>query len=384
MMPFTRNVRVVFWGTYDTGKPRNRILLRGLNEYGVIVYKCHKSIWEKIEDKSQMTGILFYLKTLLRWFSAYPPLIYKYFKQPAHDVVFIGYLGQLDVLILWPFAKLRGKPVILDVFISLYDSIVFDRRLVGPYNPVAWAIYILEWAAFRAADLVLIDTEAHRQYLIDTFRLKPSRTGKVFVGVEPEFFPTYNPDITKIERPELFTFLFYGQFIPLHGIPTIVEAARIIEGQAVEIIIIGRGQESDRVMEMLNETPLSCLRWIPWVDYQRLSHFIQSADVCLGIFGDSAKAGRVIPNKVYQILHSGKVLITRTSPAIRELLAPDQQGVYLVPPADPKMLAAQMQNLFESGREPLERRYHASLQNQIAPLAIGSEIAEYIKKIINR
>jgi len=382
-MSCKKSFKVVFWGTYDTGKPRNRILLRGLNECGVTVYQCHKSIWDTIEDKSQITGIIFYLKILLRWFSAYPSLILNYFRQPDHDVIFVGYLGQLDVLILWPFAKLRGKPVILDVFISLYDSVVFDRHLIGPYNPVAWAIYILEWVAFRAVDLVLIDTEEHRQYLIDTFRLKTSRTGKVIVGVEPEFFPTYNPDIIKNNQPELFTFLFYGQFIPLHGISVIIEAARIIEGQPVEIIIIGRGQESRRIREMLDKVPLSCVRWIPWVDYQTLSHFIHSADVCLGIFGDSAKAGRVIPNKVFQILHSGKALITRDSKAIRELVEPDQQGVYLVPPADPGKLAAQMQKLFESGREPLRKRFHVSLQDQITPLAVGCEMAGYMSNIID-
>jgi len=383
-MTSPKNLKVVFWGTYDTGKPRNRIILRGLAEYGATVYECHKSIWENVEDKTQITGLLFYLKILVRWLCAYPPLIFNYFKQPSHDVIFVGYLGQLDVLILWPFAKLRGKPIVLDVFISLYDSIVFDRCLVGPHNPIAWAIYILEWIAFRAADMVLIDTEAHRQYLVDTFRLKPSKTGKVFVGVEPEFFPfpVDGTDTSHLEQHKLFTFLFYGQFIPLHGIPTIIEAARIIEGNPVEIIIIGRGQESGKVSDMLKEVPLTCINWIPWVEYEMLSRFIQSSDICLGIFGNSEKAGRVIPNKVYQILHSGKPIITRDSPAIRELLTPDQPGVILVPPADPKSLAKQMLKLFEMKRVNLKCKFHNSVKNQITPLAIGRETAKHLNNVV--
>jgi len=378
------HTRVVFWGTYDTGKPRNRIILRGLQEYGVTIYKCHKSIWGAVEDKSQITGILLYFKILISWISAYPVLIFRYFKQPFHDVIFVGYLGQLDVLILWPFAKIRGKPIVLDVFISLYDSIVYDRQLVGPYNPVAWALYMLEWVALRAADMVLIDTEAHRQYLVKTFRLDPSQTGKVLVGVEPEYFPVCVADSTDRKRQDLFTFLFYGQFIPLHGISTIIKAARLIEGEPVEIIIVGQGQESARIEKMLQEVPLSSIRWIPWVEYQKLSHFIQSADVCLGIFGTSEKAGRVIPNKVYQILYSGKPLITRDSPAIRELLTPEQDGVYLVPSGDHEMLAAQMLELYRSGRQHLSRRFHGSLQDQIIPLAVGREMAKYLEKVIDR
>lgn len=211
----------------------------------------------------------------------------------------------------------------------------------------------------------------------------PSKTGKVFVGVELEFFPAKSVDIKDTEQPKLFTFLFYGQFIPLHGIPVIIEAARIIEGHPAEIIIIGRGQESGKVKKMLDEVALTCIRWIPWVEYQVLSHFIQSADVCLGIFGDSAKAGRVIPNKVYQILHSGKPLITRDSSAIRELLTPNQPGVYLVSSADPKLLASQMLELLKSGRQSFRRRFHTPLQNQITPLAVGSEMANYMKKVID-
>ena len=51
-------LRVVCWGTYDLGKPRNRILLRGLRENNVIIYQCHKDIWKGVEDKSQIKGLL--------------------------------------------------------------------------------------------------------------------------------------------------------------------------------------------------------------------------------------------------------------------------------------------------------------------------------------
>ncbi len=58
---------------------------------------------------------------------------------------------------------------------------------------------------------------------------------------------------------------------------------------------------------------------IPWVDYDTLHQHIADADVCLGIFGTSAKAANAIPNKAYQILAVGRPLVTRDSPAIREL-----------------------------------------------------------------
>ncbi len=49
-------MHIVYWGTYDTGKPRNRILLRGLKENKIEVTECHADIWQGVEDKSQITG----------------------------------------------------------------------------------------------------------------------------------------------------------------------------------------------------------------------------------------------------------------------------------------------------------------------------------------
>jgi len=59
----------------------------------------------------------------------------------------------------------------------------------------------------------------------------------------------------------------------------------------------------------------------------------------LGIFGTSAKAGRVIPNKVFQALACGAPVVTADTAAARELLR-DGESALLVPPGDPEALAA--------------------------------------------
>ena len=56
----------------------------------------------------------------------------------------------------------------------------------------------------------------------------------------------------------------------------------------------------------------------------------------LGIFGDTDKAGRVVPYKAYQAMASNRPLITALGPATRNLAA---EGLLLVPPGDPQQLA---------------------------------------------
>src|SRR5690606_25595076 len=97
-----------------------------------------------------------------------------------------------------------------------------------------------------------------------------------------------------------FNVLFYGQFIPLHGVKTIIRAARLCDDASIHWIVIGTGQEAAMMDAELAEKPLANLTRIPWVEYEKLYEQIEAADVCLGIFGSSAKAGHVVPNKVYQ------------------------------------------------------------------------------------
>ena len=110
-------MRVVFWGTYDLGKPRNRILLKGLKENGDEVLECRADVWSGIEDKSGITDLRARLRLLMSWLLCYPGLVWRYLRLPKHDVVLVGYLGHVDVLVLWPFAKLRRAPVVWDAFL---------------------------------------------------------------------------------------------------------------------------------------------------------------------------------------------------------------------------------------------------------------------------
>ncbi|MEZ4483966.1 MAG: glycosyltransferase [Syntrophotaleaceae bacterium] len=168
--------------------------------------------------------------------------------------------------------------------------------------------------------------------------------------------------------------LFYGQFIPLHGIEYIISTARLLEEQNIEFTIIGKGQEQEKIDNMLTNYPLPKLKWIRWVPYENLSEWIGDADICLGIFGNSQKASQVIPNKVFQVLACGKPLITRDSPAIRELLTPEMPGISLVPPADPDRMAAAILDMREELISIPPEILHKNLIKTLTPKAIGKTL----------
>lgn len=369
--------RIVLWGTYDTGKPRIRILRDGLRELGITVDEIHAPIWEDVSDKSSLHGFAKWLTRGLRLFCAYPRLVWRYLRAPAHDAVLVSYPGQLDALVLRPFAWLRRKPLVLDWFISAYDTVVNDRRLISPRHPVAWLMWCGEWLAAHAATYAFMDTAAHARRMEAIFHLRPDSVGRVWVGAEPPFFQP-QPIRSTSNRP--LQVLFYGQFIPLHGIETIVGAARLTRAMPIRWTLIGRGQDAPRIRKLLADDPLSNVEWIDWVDYPNLPAAIAHADVCLGIFGSSGKAASVIPNKVFQIVAMGKPLVTCDSPAVRELLANTPPCTQLITPGDAEALARAVGRFLTIDRTCDAPRCHHRESDTITARAIARQFQTILLK----
>lgn len=346
-------LRVIMWGSYDLGKPRTRIIRKAFDAAGLDICEIHFDPWRGVEDKSQLKSRLSVALIALRLLLHYPALILRYLLAGPHDAVFVGYMGVLDVLLIAPFARLRGKPVVWDAFLSVYDTTVVDRGLLEPASLRARLLRRVEGAACRLADLVVLDTKAHAVLMAGLHEPGSARFRAVMVGCEEGFRPLASsaPDGAPLD------ILFYGQFIPLHGIETIVRAAQASAERGWTWTLIGKGQESAKIDRMLEEADSPHIRRIEWVPYARLAEAVAGADICLGIFGGSAKAASVIPNKVFQILAAGKPLVTRDSPAMRELVDGQDKGLYLVPPSDPEALLRALGE-FERQRHELAPPLH--------------------------
>lgn len=369
-------MNIVYFGTYDLDKPRNRLMIEALKAAGHAVTEIHAPVWDGVADKSQVKGLTARGRFALRWLSAYPGLIRRWkahcAAHGAPDAVIVGYLGHLDVLVLRRFA--RETPLIWDAFLSIYDTVVRDRRMVGPGHPVARLLFRWERAACRAADRVVLDTPAHGRMFADLYDLPAAKLGAVPVGAELSAFPRQppRPPVPPGGRARV---LFYGQFIPLHGITTIIAAAR--QSPDLDWQIIGTGQEAAAIRADLEAAPLDTLAWTDWVDYDTLIDHIAAADVCLGVFGTSTKAGAVVPNKAYQILASGRPLVTRDGPAAQDFFGPDPvPGVALVPPGDPAALAEAVRRLAAAGTPPPTR-----LTDSFDPGAIGRAIEAILQEV---
>jgi glycosyltransferase involved in cell wall biosynthesis len=324
-------LRALYFGTYERTYPRNAQVISCLRRAGVDVEERHVSVWEGHEHK-WAAGPL----AALRLARAQARLLRR--PDDEFDAVIVGYPGHLDL----PAARraARGKPVVFNPLLSLEDTLVDDRRRFRRGSLPARALAALDRRALRAADLVVADTEANADDLARRARIPHKKVAVCFVGAEERVFqPGW-------ERREPFVAVFVGKLIPLHGVETVLDAARL--APEISFRIVGSGQEESA----LAGRPAN-VDWTPWVDYESLPTELYAAGCALGIFGTSAKAGRVIPNKVFQALACGAPVVTADTPAARELLA-DGVSALLVPPGDAEALAGAIRRLAEDG--PLAER----------------------------
>lgn len=343
-------MKVCYFGTYERDYPRNAIVVAALDRAGFEVVECHEPVWERRRDKAGLHAGLAAVRTLLTLLAAHARLAVRYLRVPAHDVVFVGYVGHFDVPLAFLLSRIRGVPLYFDPLVSLFDTFSGDRALVRAASIKGLLLRWLDRLACAAADVVLVDTRAHLEYFRRTLGVPEAKLRVLPVGADDRVFrPSSGPP-----RPESpVEVLFVGKLSPLHGCETILRAAARLRGEAFRFTIVGTGQEAERVRRLVGELALDEVRLVDWVAYEDLPGLYARADVCLGIFGLSEKASRVVPNKVYQALAAQRCVLTADTPALREELEPWAE-VGVCPPGDPDALAEALRRL--AGDRPLRER----------------------------
>jgi glycosyltransferase involved in cell wall biosynthesis len=356
-------MRVLYFGTYERDYPRNAQVISCLRRAGVEVVERHVGVWEGRRQNWQAGAgaaarlALAELRLLRR-------------PRGQFDAVVVGYPGHLDL----PAARRTagGRPVVFNPLVSLSDTLVVDRGRFRPGSVAGRALLALDRRALQAADLVVADTEANAEHLRRLAGLLPDRVEVCLVGAEERLFePGW-----ALEEP--FTALFVGKLIPLHGIETILAAAE--RAPELHVRVIGNGQ----LEPLLRDRPAN-VEWVEWVEYEQLPHELHRAGCALGIFGSSAKAQRVIPNKAFQALACGTPLVTADTPAARELLVDDESAL-LVPPQNPSALAEALRRL--AGDPDVARRLSegglAVYRAQASETVLGARWRTLLERVVAR
>ena len=306
---------VCYFGIYNPQYSRNWIIIEGLRQNGVDVVECN----------CRMTGNRKYFQLIGKFWK-----VRKQFK-----TLVIGFPGQTIMPLAWLLARLFGKRIIFDAFVSQYLSLVEDRRLYRPRSLKGGYLRLLDRYSCILADLVLLDTQAQIDYFISKFGLRKIKFLRIFVGADNSvYFPK-----TKENQANKFIVHWHGYIVPFYSVETIINAADILKTNSDIIfrIICKFDRSLNKIKAMAKKMGLNNIEFIPEVSRNELAEYINQADVCLGIFGKNLKAGLVIPNKIYEAVACAKPVITANFKVINEVF--DSNSVILCQPEDPEDLA---------------------------------------------
>lgn len=303
---------VLWWGRFDSGYSRNRVLRKLFADLG----------WQVRDFHPKFAGLAHWEARLHR--------------VPRPDLVWVPCFRQRDLAAASRWARRQGVPLAFDPLISAYDKQTDERGKLKPESLRAKRLLSWERGLFQRAGLVIADTPAHADYFSKVLGVPGNKLAVVYVGAEEALFKPAPMASRNENRP--FEVLFYGSFIFLQGPQVVIEAARLYRGPPVKWVLLGQGPLRAQCEE--NARGLTNLSFEDWLPYEALPARIHQADILLGVFGTTPKAGRVIPNKVFQSLACGRPVITRSAGAYPEsLMGEAVTGLVWTPAGNAQSLA---------------------------------------------
>lgn len=369
--------RVCYAGTWELDYPRNTLIIQALRDAGVRVETCHFSIQSGSGGAWKLApGMLLLLafRVLLAYLWLIPNVALRLLRC---DALVVGYIGQLDMIVLGSLARLMGRPVIFNPLVSLTDTLIEDRQRLSSRGLPGRLVGLVDRLSMRLATVVLADTAENAEFFAERFGVDPERLAVVQVGVPEEIFQPVGRPETRIGPLDV---LFVGKFIPLHGVDTIIRAAAMLQqrGSAVRIELVGTGQHYIKARELASWLKVDNIVWTDWIPFDELGTRIATADVILGIFDAGDKASRVIPNKVHQALACAVPVVTADTPAVRTFLE-DGVSAMLVPPANPERLAQAIERLQDEAlRSRIGRQGYESWQEWGSRQALAGQIRQVV------
>ena len=351
-------MNICFFGSYQRNYSRNKILLDGIQKNNTNVIHCNSH-----------HGFFFH---------RYWELIKSFWKnRNAVDVIFVAFPGQLDVPLAWLIGKLTHKPVVLDMYYSMYDTFVFDRKSFTPDSFQGKIYYYVDKLAALLADHIVTDTNAHADHFSTQFKIRREKFTRIFVGGDDSVFQPLSRNRVK----KSLIIEFHGMFSLAQGAEYFIEAAKLLEREpGLKYLLIGDSTYYALPKEKLNQLRPKNLTYIGEVSLTRLAQLVSKADICIGHLGVTSKAKNAISNKTFHALFSGKPVIVMDSQANQELFIKGISALF-VRAGDARDLAKKIQLLAKSEKLRQKLVHNA---NKLLPVLTNKHLASQLIGIFKK
>lgn len=263
-----------------------------------------------------------------------------------------------DVLI----GKLLRKKVIVDYYISEYDTQVNDRKTVSKDSLWGKLSLFKDRCLLKMADIVVFLNQAESVYYqrVAGINLNAEKTRilPLCIDYKRELF------IKKRQDKKFFNVCWWGTYIPLHGLENLIKAFSHVRNENARLYLFGNSDaKAAPYIALINSLGLndkiSVNNEYSFANGKLAPFLMNNCDLAIGNFGSSEKAKTVLVNKLVDALSLGIPCLTMQTSASNELFSKNQ-GLIIVAPT-PEDIAhkidecsydvAALKKIGESGRD---------------------------------
>ena len=349
--------RVLFWGRFDHGYSKNRVNAAAFRTLG----------WEVD---------YFDVKWCCR-FGDVEAFFRGLGRRPRPDLVFVPVCRQRDIAAACRWAHRRGIKVLFDPMISAWDKKVLEQKKWKAEEPRAKRLLKWEKKLMSMPDFITWDTSCHVDFAADYLDVPREKMTPLFTGTDEEVF---KPVGSGPDDDGVFKVLYHGAYLPLHGTEVIVEAARMTQDLPIRWDFLGWG--AYKASTEAKAAGLKNVRFLDKVPYVEVAKVICAHDIVLGVFGTTAKAARVIGNKVYECMACAR-------PTINEFCtgyppsAKDCKAIKFIPPGDPAALVKAVEEYRAdwANREMYFREARAFFERELSMKVVVAQLADILKRM---
>lgn len=289
-------------------------------------------------------------------------------------------------MILYCIALLFRKKIILDVYISNYQTLVISRKTIREKTIKAKLCYYLERFRFNTADRLIFLTEEEKEYYVALLNATPRKTEVIPLGnqLKPRADLPYFNGATA--RPSICW--WGGENNPIHGLGTIIKGLKQLEAKGIDFdfTILGYDQIAGQSYygELLNEVGWKDKVNIHYYasDYDKFCTFLKvKCDIGFGLISSEKKAVSVVANKSLDCLQMGIPLVTIDSPEMRRFW--DDSQVYYCPEPNPEAVCECVEEVLSDSSviDKVERARFVFEQTR-SPYILGKQFLSVLEDLL--
>jgi len=374
-------MKICFFGTYDKNYTSNKMILKGFYENGLDVIEINSSIAVTKLTTSQEMSLFQLMLRVLRKYKIVTEIVRNFKKFIKTDVIYVGYPGHVDVFFAYPIAKLFRKKLIFNPLLIIYNGFADEQGILGKKSILGAVIKTVESLCYRLCDMVFADTPFQYDHLRKGFNIPSKKLRVLPIGADDTGYKYTKYTNTKSRKVHV---VYYGLYSPVHGVEHIVEAANILKNDKnVSFSFVGQGNTFAENYKRIQKLKLKNIKFYHEVPESEHLPVMQSSDIFLGFLQKHPSVDRIIPNKVYQGLALGRVVLTADAPVTRSMFK-HKKDMYLVKPADPQALADAILELKSNPalRTSIAKNGYKLYKEKFTPKAVVGLLVSYVKEII--